>query len=82
MSHSQRPGSTLETFLGLFLVLLLASAVLGLLALITMGALLLVLAVPIGMFVLIAIHYVLWGWLVEARRNHDSNPDDEEETPP
>ena len=82
MSDSRQPGSTLATFLALFFVLFLGGVFLALLALITMGALVWVLAVPAGMFVLIAIHYVLWGRLVESKRSHHSDPDDPKETPP
>lgn len=74
-----RPGSTLEKFLALFFIVLIGGAFLAFLAFITMGALLWVLAVPAGMFILIAIHYVLWGWLAEGFKADEPDSADEED---
>jgi hypothetical protein len=77
MSEPRPPGSMLEVFLALFFIVLIGGAFLAFLAFITMGALLWVLAVPAGMFALIAVHYVLWGWLVEGFKTEDADSDDE-----
>jgi threonine/homoserine/homoserine lactone efflux protein len=76
--RSSRSGSS-GTLLAVFVLMLLAVAFLGLTAMIMPGAFGF-LAVLLGLFLFVSLHYLLWGWWLGKPKPEDDEPTRHETT--